>query len=130
MAPVCSPFWAKPDRTKEWIERGALLDPNNTILHFNFTCALARLGEIDAALDLLDRFIDKASPGMLLWFDNDTDLDPLRDNPRFIEIIQKAKARFAAGQEQAVRDAWSQGAAPYRYAGVLTPALRRHTGAG
>ena len=31
------------DRTKEWIERGALLDPNNTILHFNFTCALARL---------------------------------------------------------------------------------------
>src|SRR6187401_2659460 len=66
------------DRTKEWIERGALLDPNNTILHFNFTCALARLGELDAAVDLMGRFIDKASPGLLLWFDNDTDLDPLR----------------------------------------------------
>jgi adenylate cyclase len=88
------------DRTKEWIERGALLDPNNTILHFNFTCALTRLGEYDAALDLLSRFIDKASPGMLLWFDNDTDLDPLRDKPRFVELIRNAKARFAGEAEQ------------------------------
>jgi adenylate cyclase len=86
------------DRTKEWIERGALLDPNNTILHFNFVCALARLGEADAAVDLIAKFIDKASPGMLMWFDNDTDLDPLRGHPRFIEIMRHAKARFASGQ--------------------------------
>ena len=84
------------ERAKEWIERGTLVDPNNTILHFNFVCALARLGERDAAVDLSSRFIDKASPGMLMWFDNDTDLDPLRDHPRFIEIMRKAKARFAA----------------------------------
>jgi len=84
------------ERAKEWIERGTLVDPNNTILHFNFVCALVRLGERDAAVDLSSRFIDKASPGMLMWFDNDTDLDPLRDHPRFIEIMRKAKARFAA----------------------------------
>ena len=92
------------DRTKEWIERGTLLDPNNTILHFNFVCALARLREHDAALDLLSRFIDKASPGMLLWFDNDTDLDPLRDHARFKRIVSDAKARFAL-QEAAGSDA-------------------------
>jgi len=92
------------DRTKEWIERGTLLDPNNTILHFNFVCALARLREHDAALDLLSRFIDKASPGMLLWFDNDTDLDPLRDLARFKKIVANAKARFAL-QEAAGSDA-------------------------
>ena len=34
------------ERAKEWIERGTLLDPDNTILHFNFVCALTRLGEI------------------------------------------------------------------------------------
>jgi len=84
------------ERAKEWIERGTLVDPNNTILHFNFVCALARLGERDAAVELSSRFIDKASPGMLMWFDNDTDLDPLRDHPRFMEIMRKAKARFAA----------------------------------
>jgi adenylate cyclase len=83
------------DRTKEWIERGALLDPDNTLLLYNFVCALARLGEHDEAVDLLSRFIAKSSEGMLLWFDNDPDLDPLRSSPRFIELLAGAKARFA-----------------------------------
>ena len=84
------------ERAKEWIERGTLLDPDNTILHFNFVCALARLREIDAALELLASVIDKASQGWLKWLDADTDLDPLRGSPRFTEIVQQAKARFAA----------------------------------
>jgi adenylate cyclase len=83
------------ERAKEWIERGTLVDPDNTILHFNFVCALAGLREIDAALELLAGVIDKASKGWLIWLDNDTDLDPLRDDPRFAEIVTKAKARFA-----------------------------------
>jgi len=86
----------EPDRAKEWIERGTLLDPNNTILHFNFVCALARLREIEPALDLLATVIEKASQGWLVWLDKDTDLDPLRDSPRFVEIVQRAKARFAS----------------------------------
>jgi adenylate cyclase len=84
------------ERAKEWIERGTLLDPDNTILHFNYVCALARLREVDAALDLLESVISKASQGWLMWLDADTDLDPLRDSPRFVEIVQKAKARFAS----------------------------------
>ena len=84
------------ERAKEWIERGMLLDPDNTILHFNFVCALARLREIDDALDLLASVIDKASQGWLVWLDNDTDLDPLRGHPRFVELVRKAKARFSA----------------------------------
>jgi len=83
------------ERAKEWIERGTLLDPDNTILHFNFVCALARLNEIDAALELLASVIDKASEGWLVWLDNDTDLDPLRGDPRFAALVQKARARFA-----------------------------------
>ena len=89
------------ERTKEWIERGMLVDPNNTVLHFNFVCALARLREVDAAVDLIGRFINKASEGLLMWFDNDPDLDPLRDHPRFIEIMRNAKARFAGQDAQA-----------------------------
>jgi adenylate cyclase len=93
------------ERAKEWIERGTLLDPNNTILHFNFVCALARLKEIEPALDLLASVIDKASRGWLIWLDNDTDLDPLRGHPRFTEIVQKAKARFAAERAEAAAEA-------------------------
>ena len=83
------------ERAKEWIERGTLLDPDNTILHFNFVCALTRLKEFEAAIDLLSSVIDKGSQGWLTWLDNDTDFDPLRTHPRFVEIVQKAKARFA-----------------------------------
>jgi adenylate cyclase len=83
------------ERAREWIERGTLLDPDNTILHFNFVCALSRMGEFDAAIDLLEDVIFKASRGWLNWLDNDTDLDPLRDKPRFVELVQKAKARFS-----------------------------------
>jgi adenylate cyclase len=83
------------ERAKEWIERGTLVDPDNTILHFNFVCALARLREIDPALDLLSSVIDKASKGWLVWLDNDTDLDPLRGDPRFVALVARAKARFA-----------------------------------
>jgi adenylate cyclase len=84
------------ERAKEWIERGSLLDPDNTILHFNFVCALSRLREIEPALDLLSSVIDKASQGWLIWLDHDTDLDPLREHPRFGEIVARAKARFTA----------------------------------
>ena len=84
------------ERAKEWIERGTLVDPNNTILHFNFVCALARLGEADAAIELLSSVIDKASRGWLMWLDQDTDLDPLRGDNRFIELVTRAKARFAS----------------------------------
>ena len=83
------------ERAKEWIERGTLVDPNNTILHFNFVCALARLGDIDAAIGLLSSVIEKASRGWLMWLDQDTDLDPLRGDDRFIQLVRKAKARFA-----------------------------------
>jgi len=83
------------ERAREWIERGTLLDPDNTILHFNFVCALVRLKDYEAALDLLADIITKASAGMLLWLDNDPDLDPLQPFPRFAEIVAAAKARFA-----------------------------------
>ena len=88
-------FLGEGERAKEWIERGTLVDPNNTILHFNFVCALATLREIDAAVELLGTVIDKASRGWLMWLDQDTDLDPLRNDTRFIELVQQAKARFA-----------------------------------
>jgi len=83
------------DRAMEWIERGTLLDPDNTILHFNFVCALTRLQQFEAAIDLLSNVIEKGSQGWLTWLDNDTDFDPLRSHPRFVALVANAKSRFA-----------------------------------
>jgi len=45
--------------------------------------------------------IDKGSQGWLTWLDSDTDFDPLRTHPRFVEIVKRAKARFAAASSRA-----------------------------
>ncbi len=84
------------ERAKEWIERGTLVDPTNTIQHFNFVCALVRLNEHEAALDLLANVIDKASTGLFVWLENDTDLDPVRRYPRFVQLFERSKARLAS----------------------------------
>jgi adenylate cyclase len=83
------------DRAKEWIERGILLDPGNAKQTYNFVCALARLGEAEAALDLLATIINTASEGLLAWCQTDTDFDSLRELPRFKELMARAQARFA-----------------------------------
>jgi len=82
------------ERAKEWIERGILLDPGNGQQIYNFVCALARLDEADAALDLLETIISTASEGLLAWCHTDTDFDSLRELPRFRELMARANARF------------------------------------
>lgn len=89
----CLAKLGESERAKDWIMRGRLLDPDNTILHFNFVCAYVALKEFEMALDLLSEVIDKASPGWLIWLEKDTDLDPIREESRFKEIVAKAQNR-------------------------------------
>src|SRR5258708_10703205 len=78
------------ERTKEWVERGTLLEPDNFNLQYNLVCALSVLPETQAPLDMLSGIIDGASRGWRTWLDTDTDLDPLRDNPRLVEMERRA----------------------------------------
>ncbi len=87
------------ERAKEWMKRGLLLDPDNVMLKFNFACAMSCAGEFDQALDLLEDVIFNASKGLLIYLEKDTDFDPIRDHPRFIELMAKAKKRFAEAEE-------------------------------
>jgi len=90
------------ERTKEWVERGTLLEPDNFNLQYNLVCALSVLRETKAALDMLSGIIERASRGWVTWLDTDTDLDPLRENPRFVEMVLRAKARFGTEPDAAV----------------------------
>ena len=90
------------ERTKEWVERGTLLEPDNFNLQYNLVCALSVLRETQAALDMLSGIIERASRGWVTWLDTDTDLDPLRDDPRFIDMVRRAKARFSTEKGEAV----------------------------
>ena len=81
------------DRAREWTRRAVLFDPDNTRLHYNLGCAMATLGDADAACDLLDSVIDKVNASWLLWMVADNDLDPIRAHPRFVGLMAKASER-------------------------------------
>jgi adenylate cyclase len=72
-----------------------LLDPTNRSLKYNLACAMSRLGEIDVALDYLESAFQQAQRQAITWAKSDTDLDPLRGNARFADIIAGAEARLA-----------------------------------
>lgn len=82
------------ERANEWASRASLLEPDNIQLQANLVCAWAISGDAEAALDALERITPKMSPELLVWMENDNDLDSLRSLPRFGEIMRVARARF------------------------------------
>ncbi len=83
------------ERAREWIARVLVVDPNNTTAKYNSACAMARFGEVDAALDILSATLETSQLETVLWAKEDSDLDGLRDHPRFKDIMAKAEARLA-----------------------------------
>ena len=81
------------DRAKLWANRIDLFDPENARLRYNVACGMAQLGEAETACNLLDRVVDRVSGGWLEWIEKDNDLDPIRDYPRFVDLIEQVKAR-------------------------------------
>ena len=48
----------------------------------------ANIGEKDSAFQSLQRFYEEPN-GMVYWLPHDPDLDNLRDDPRFKELLKK-----------------------------------------
>ena len=87
------------ERAKEWVIRARLVDPDNINLHYNLACAMAALKEVDMALDTLAEIADNLSPGMVSWLESDNDFDLIREEPRFISIVEQVKTRLAKGRQ-------------------------------
>ncbi len=84
------------DRAREWTTRALLFDPDNARLHYNLACAMAKLGDADTAVDLIEPWIDQVSRGWLLWMRSDNSLDPIREHPRFVALMERGTRRLAA----------------------------------
>ena len=80
------------ERTKDWAERASIMEPDDFYLNYNLACAYAVLGETELALDRLEQVL---SPSLLRsqkeFMLHDSDLDKLRDHPRFIALIKKLR---------------------------------------
>jgi adenylate cyclase len=83
------------ERAREWTRRAVLFDPGNARLQYNLACAMSRLGDAGSAVELIAPLIDKVSQGWLLWMQRDNSLDPIRDDPRFVALMERGQRRFA-----------------------------------
>jgi len=62
---------------------------------------MVRLGETDVALDCFARTTTVGEPiSTLTWMRRDTDLDTLRSDPRFQELMANLEARAAAAKSE------------------------------
>jgi adenylate cyclase len=87
------------ERAKEWAERALLLDPDNANLRYNMACTMiVDLGEVDAALDLLEPVFARLRIESVNWARTDPDFDTIREHPRFKAMLAAAEERLARAQ--------------------------------
>jgi adenylate cyclase len=91
------------ERAREWIRRALLLDPDNLNMRYNVACALvAEFGDKEGAIEALGPFFDRINS--TIWMrhtDVDPDLDPIRGDPRFMEMLATAKKRLGLAEAAA-----------------------------
>jgi TolB-like protein/Flp pilus assembly protein TadD len=78
------------DKGLEWARRAVSMDPHNPMLLYNVSCFFSIAGETEDAIGYLRKSCDGMSKDatMKSWAETDPDLDPIRDDPRFQEILQ------------------------------------------
>jgi len=70
----------------DYARRALAIDPDDPLLLYNIACMYALLGNPDESLSCLERAVDKGY-GQKDWVAHDSDLDSLRDLPRFQSIV-------------------------------------------
>jgi serine/threonine protein kinase/tetratricopeptide (TPR) repeat protein len=72
----------------EWASLALVMDPNEPMVLYNVACIYSVAGRIPEALDCLEK---AAETGLSQreWYEHDSDLDPLRDQPRFIALLDR-----------------------------------------
>ena len=75
------------DRTIDYIRRSLTIDPEDSTMLYNIACAYALIGMPDEALASLETAVDRGF-GHKEWIEHDSDLESIRDTPRFQAIAQ------------------------------------------
>jgi adenylate cyclase len=82
------------ERTSEWIERALLLDPDNMYMRYNMAWpVLVFFDDKALALELLEPALEKAGKTLISLAAADRNMDTLRDDPHFQQMLASAAER-------------------------------------
>ena len=93
-AALCAVALARLDERApaiEWISRALTIAPDDPLTQYNVACAYSLLGEPDQAIDMLEPWGAMANAATRSWVVHDTDLDNVRDNPRFQKLFEPVR---------------------------------------
>ena len=76
-------------KTLEAITKIVEIDPHDGMALYNCACAYAGIGKKEEALTCLISSYEKGTMNVIEWIESDPNLNPIRDDPRFREIISK-----------------------------------------
>jgi serine/threonine protein kinase/Flp pilus assembly protein TadD len=78
------------ERALDWAHRALSVDPDDPMVLYNVACSYALLGLKDEAISCLEKVMAQSSSGSLhkVWAEQDSDLDPLRGDPRFQVLLK------------------------------------------
>ena len=71
----------------QWMKDSVRKAPRDPIVLYNAACFYAMRGKSRKALDSLEKCVFKVGSINREWLENDSDLDNIRDHPRYANII-------------------------------------------
>jgi serine/threonine protein kinase/Flp pilus assembly protein TadD len=71
----------------EWTDRAREISPDEPMVLYNVACTYALADKPEDAIDVLEQAV-ASGWGHKEWIEHDSDLDPLRDNPRFRTLLE------------------------------------------
>lgn len=74
------------EKGMEWLERAKTSQADDALNLYNVACVYSNIGDIEQALDCLEKSVRKGM-AEVDWMKNDSDLDNLREHPRFKALL-------------------------------------------
>ena len=90
---LCRP--GRPEEGLFWAEKALEIDPEDAGVRYNVACLYSLEGRSNDALRCLAEAFDRGFHNKE-WFENDPDLNPLRSDPRFQELIGRIEEPIPA----------------------------------